>query len=421
MSPSIIKDRQAILCSPFYRKIIDLYCKDVEDGNVSSPFGSFNARLDGAKEFRDGDVVCMGDDSRICTLGEYSISSKTYMIICDESQKKLGFGVPSYGHWCASHGIIRVRIEGSVDAGDLIGPNDDGSCSGMVISNVSLAAVIGFALESRKPADKEKLLMFLSQNPYGPYLLRDDPSEDKVREAEQIIRHQTFDTMNMLEHFSSFLHPGSEVGLPSKFQPLVVPIIHLCQNAILPTPLHHVFPLIPPPQQNPSHQAALDRLRQDAQPDRPSAAGTAHTLGHTLGGAAAAAANNKPLRHAVTFGLPLPARLGCPRFQPRRIPAAQRGGAVDAVTFVCGLLGGDGVGAPPACGRAVAVLGPPGAGKSALIAACVHRLRRAAAGCGAAVVWLDASNASTICKGTVSLARALISQVSAKVSAQVLS
>jgi hypothetical protein len=47
----------------------------------------------------------------------------------------------------------------------------------------------------------------------------------------------------------------------------------------------------------------LDRLRQDAQPDRPRAAGTAHTLGHTLGGAAAAAANNKPLRHAVTFGL----------------------------------------------------------------------------------------------------------------------
>ena len=134
--------------------------------------------------------------------------SKCYTIITDESQRKLGYGVPPQGHWCAACGIVRVRFDGAVAAGDLIGPNDDGNCSAMVISKLSSAPVIGFSLESKGSAEKGNLLIFLSQN---PYILGDDSTDDKFRDLEHIIRDQMQNTMNILEHFSSFLSPGFEV------------------------------------------------------------------------------------------------------------------------------------------------------------------------------------------------------------------
>lgn len=78
----------------------------------------------------------------------------------------------------------------------------------MVISKLSSAPVIGFSLESKGSAEKGNLLIFLSQN---PYILGDDSTDDKFRDLEHIIRDQMQNTMNILEHFSSFLSPGFEV------------------------------------------------------------------------------------------------------------------------------------------------------------------------------------------------------------------
>ena len=197
-----------------FRGLIDLYYQDISTvlkaGNPPSPLCFFHSRSEGTKDFRDGEIVCLDNDCMLCKVGDFPIFNKSYLVVSDESQKKLGYSIPSQGHWCATLGLVRIRIDGTVAIGDLIGPNEDGSCSGMVAVNLTKTPIIGFALEPKGPSDKGNVLVFLSQNPYISKDLS-NTSEQSVKDLEQIIREQIYNTMNILEQFSSFLNPGYEV------------------------------------------------------------------------------------------------------------------------------------------------------------------------------------------------------------------
>jgi hypothetical protein len=255
------KTHEGITKIPSYREIIEVYCSDVAAGvnasTIPTPFCSFHSRPGNSKEFREGEVVCLGSDAKLCQVCESGLFANpaSYLVICDELQKKNGHPLPSQGHWCAALGIVRARIDGAVVQGDLIGPNDGDSNTGIVISNLAASPVIGFALESKHAmeSDKGNVLIFVSQNPY--IMSREaTESESEFRDVRQILSQQIFTILTILERFSSFLSPGIEVRCKhfanSKFSnPETEPPSPQasCRRCPASTRPHRAHPPLPPP------------------------------------------------------------------------------------------------------------------------------------------------------------------------------
>jgi tetratricopeptide (TPR) repeat protein len=142
-------------------------------------------------------------------------------------------------------------------------------------------------------------------------------------------------------------------------------------------------------------------MRQQFLVDHSGPAHARHTLILPGDPAGAGPAGGEAELLSLRLGLPTHARVGALGFQPRAITVAGVGQSLDAATYLEALVSQN-----RGSGRVCAVHGRAGCGKSALASAVVSRLQQQCS--STAVVWLDASNLTTICSGIMTLAKTLL-------------
>ena len=133
----------------------------------------FFPREDGAPPFFNGAIVPLVD-GRLCVFPSAK-DAVMYMVVSDNNAKWKGEPLPTpeeerLGHWCAFFGQVPVQVEGVVRCGDFIGPAEDGSGLGVVVSALGTSPVIGIALagKSSEGVGAVKTLCFAGFNALTP-------------------------------------------------------------------------------------------------------------------------------------------------------------------------------------------------------------------------------------------------------------
>ena len=223
-----IKNRHGLLNSKLYIELLDLIYKDQPELDQAKHFHSFHIRKDESRKFRTGDIVGLDGDSKLVAADDSSrFRSSAYFVICDESQKKLARFMTLHprGHWCTAVGIAKVRIDGPMAAGDLIGSKGDGTGCGMVVTTSNDMPVIGFALSSSMSPTRHGSFTPSASNgvsgSMATVLISQDPSSvaekglrgspDGVSSEESAAASDISMLMTMLERYVTLVSTGNQV------------------------------------------------------------------------------------------------------------------------------------------------------------------------------------------------------------------
>jgi hypothetical protein len=220
--------KHRLLSSNLYLELLDLIGKDQPEPDQAKTFYSFHLRKDENRKYRSGDIVALDSDLKLTADNSSRFRSTTFLVICDESQKKLARCMTFHpqGHWCTAVGIAKVRVDGFVAAGDLIGPKGDGTGCCMTITTSNDASVIGFALSSSVTTSRNGSFGSSSSSAGSGNMATILISQDPTSIAERDLRGDilagasseefaaasgTSLLMSMLERYVSLVSTGNQV------------------------------------------------------------------------------------------------------------------------------------------------------------------------------------------------------------------
>ena len=220
-----------------YLEILDLIRNDGSfdrpEMDLSRAFLSFHVRKDQLKRFRSGDLVGIDSDSKLVSDNVAGIRPAAFLVVCDDSQKKLARYIPfqALGHWCTAVGVARVRVDGTVVPGDLIRPKGDGSG----LATVALGwneGPVGFALQS-SPAQTGSVSaangssgalvsILISQNPSADLRVVAGEGAPTECSGPAKAKAEASALVEMLERYVSLASAGDPVACP---HPAATPVL----------------------------------------------------------------------------------------------------------------------------------------------------------------------------------------------------